>query len=92
MADFTYNKVSALPAVTTLTGTDIFLVNASGKTSKITLTDLIKLVTSNIDLTALNTRVTTLETTTAGLSTTVTSQGTTISNIITAGFNVIGIV
>lgn len=91
MADFTYKKISQLPQVTTLASTDVFIVNASGHTSKISLSDLIKIVTSNISLTALEDRVDALETTTTNLGTTVTAQGTTINNIITAGFNLIGV-
>ena len=90
---FEYTKVSQLPAVTDLTNSDVFIVNASGRTSKISLTNLISIINASIsqDITSLTTRVTTLEGTTSTLASTVSDNSQTISNIITAGFNLIGV-
>ena len=90
---FQYTKVSQLPAVTDLGNTDVFIVNRSGVTSKISLANLISIITQSItaDITSLTTRVSTLETATSSMATTVNEQGQTIDNIITAGFNLIGV-
>lgn len=90
---FEYTKVSQLPAVTDLANSDVFIVNASGRTSKISLTNLIEIINASIsqDITQLTSRVTTLEGTTSTLATTVSDNSQTINNIITAGFNLIGV-
>jgi hypothetical protein len=90
---FEYTKVSQLPAVTDLANSDVFIVNASGHTSKISLTNLIAIINASIsqDISSLTTRVTTLEGTTSSLAGTVSDNSQTINNIITAGFNLIGV-
>lgn len=90
---FEYTKVSQLPAVTDLANSDVFIVNASGRTSKISLTNLIAIINASIsqDITQLTNRVTTLEGTTSTLATTVSDNSQTINNIIAAGFNLIGV-
>ncbi len=91
MAEFEYKKISSLPPVTNLTDTDVFIVNANGVTSKIALSELARIIVSSLDLTSLESRITDVETTTSTLTTTVNEQANTIENIITAGFNLIGI-
>ncbi len=60
---FEYTKISDLPSVNALTGTDVFVVNASGETSKISLTALISIITAGVsgDITSLSNRVTATE-------------------------------
>ena len=60
---FEYTKISELPAVNVLTGTDVFIVNASGETSKISLTSLISIITAGVsgDISSLSTRLATAE-------------------------------
>lgn len=67
---FEYTKISNLPAVNALTGTDVFVVNASGETSKISLTSLINIITAGVsgDVSALASRVTTAENNITALS------------------------
>lgn len=91
MSEFKYKKISSLPPVTNLTDTDVFIVNANGTTSKIALSDLARIIVSSLDLTSLESRISGVETTTSTLTTTVNEQATTIENIITAGFNLIGV-
>ena len=97
MADqvFTYKKISTLPQVTTLATTDVFIVNSKNgtvtTTSKISFDDLVKLVLARVDLSGVNTQIATLNQTVSTLSTAVNKNTTDISNIITAGFNLIGI-
>lgn len=90
---FEYTKVSQLPSVTELANSDVFIVNASGRTSKISLTNLISIINASIsqDITSLSNRVNTLEGTTSTLAGTVSDNSQTINNIITAGFNLIGV-
>ena len=68
--NFEYTKISELPAVNALTGTDVFIVNASGETSKISLTNLISIITSGIsgDISSLANRVSTAESNITSLS------------------------
>jgi hypothetical protein len=90
---FEYTKVSQLPAVTDLANSDVFIVNASGRTSKISLTNLIAIINASIsqDISSLTSRVTTLEGTTSSLASTVSDNSQTIDNIVAAGFNLIGV-
>lgn len=90
---FTYKKVSELPSVSQLAESDVFIVNKSGETSKITLADLIAIFNGAIetDISEIKTRLGVLENTTSTLATNVSDNTTTINNIITAGFNLIGV-
>lgn len=97
---FQYTKISELPASTTATDDSLVVINVGGNTSKMTFAILKNLITSTISasLTALTTRVGTLETNVGNINTTlgtvqsdITDINGTINNIITAGFNLIGI-
>lgn len=90
---FTYKKVSELPSVSQLAESDVFIVNKSGETSKITLADLITIFNGAIetDIGDIKTRLGLLENTTSTLASNVSDNTTTINNIITAGFNLIGV-
>ena len=72
---------------------NVFIVNKSGETSKITLADLIAIFNGAIetDISEIKTRLGVLENTTSTLATNVSDNTTTINNIITAGFNLIGV-
>ena len=89
---FEYTKISELPAVNALTGTDVFIVNASGETSKISLTSLIAIITAGIsgDITSLSNRLTTAEgniTTLSGRVDTDESNITSLGNRVTSAEN-----
>ena len=90
---YTYKKISELPSVTSVIGSDLFIVNATNKTSKITWGELLALVEQELtpELTELQNKVTALETAYSSLATDVANNTATINNIITAGFNLIGI-
>ena len=90
--DFTYTKISQLPAVTTLANTDIIPAVAAGKTSKITVSNLLKLFDTEIDnkLKTITNQLETLSNSLSTLQTDVSDLSGTVSNIITAGFNLIG--
>jgi len=90
---FTYKKISQLPSATTIAPNDVLVINANGITSKVTWAKLLALITIDLtdELTALSSRITTLETNYETLSTATSNNSATISNIITAGFNIIGI-
>ena len=61
--NFEYTKISDLPSVSALTGTDVFIVNANGETSKISLSALVSIITAGVsgDITSLTNRLTTAE-------------------------------
>lgn len=88
-----YKKISELPPVTAVGDNDVLVLNHSGVTSKIKFSDLMIIINSKVthDLSTLTARIDILETTTSNLATTVTDNSETINNIITAGFNLIGI-
>lgn len=91
---FEYTKISELPSVNALTGTDVFIVNASGETSKISLTSLIGIITAGIsgDITSLTNRVTTAEgniTALSGRLDTDESNITSLGNRVTSAENAI---
>lgn len=90
---FTYKKVSQLPSVSQLAESDVFIVNKDGETSKITLDDLITIFNGAIttDISDIKTRLGVLENTTSTLASNVNDNTMTINNIITAGFNLIGV-
>lgn len=91
--NFSYTKVSELPLVNQISNDDVIIINHNGVTSKMTYSQFKELIQSSIDseITALTTRVTTLENSTSSLATRVTESEGTINNIITAGFNLIGV-
>lgn len=80
---FEYTKISDLPAVSALTGTDVFVVNASGETSKISLTSLIAIITAGVsgDISSLSTRLTTAEGNITTLSGKVDTDESNIANL-----------
>ncbi len=91
--EFKYVKVSELPLATTIGDEDVVVINHAGKTSKIKFSDLLTVITQAIttetsqikkDIDELNTKYGTL-------SSAVSDNTGTITNIITAGFNLIGI-
>lgn len=90
---FTYRKISELPSANAIGDSDILIVNHNGITSKITFKDLMAAINSKVvhDLSGIEARLSTLENATSTLATTVSDNTGTISNIITAGFNLIGI-
>ena len=90
---FTYRKISELPSANTIGDSDILIVNRNGTTSKITFKDLMTAINSKVvhDLSGIETRLNTVENATSTLATTVSDNTETINNIITAGFNLIGI-
>jgi len=91
--DFTYKKISQLPSATAIAPTDVLVINANGITSKVAWSKLLSLITVDLtdELNALSTRIATLETNYATLTTATSNNSATISNIITAGFNLIGV-
>lgn len=88
-----FTRISELPPTTTIADDDVLVVNHLGKTSKITFANLMTIINEQVvhDLSDVLKRLTQLETTTSTLATTVSDQSETIDNIITAGFNLIGI-
>lgn len=90
---FTYKKISELPSANTVNDSDVLIVNHNNKTSKITFVDLMKVINAKVvhDLSGIETRLTNVENATSTLATTVSDNTETIDNIITAGFNLIGI-
>lgn len=91
--NFQYTKVSELPLVTTISNDDVIIVNHSGVTSKMSYASFKELVQAEVEteITALTQRVTTLESAVSSLGTRLTDAEGTINNIITAGFNLIGV-
>lgn len=90
---FTYKKISELPSANTINDSDVLIVNHNGKTSKITFEDLMSVINAKVvhDLSGIESRLTNVENATSRLATTVSDNTGTINNIITAGFNLIGI-
>ena len=90
---FTYKKISQLPSATTINDSDVLIVNHNDKTSKITFGDLMAVINTKVvhDLSEINTRLSNVENATSILGATVSDNTETINNIITAGFNLIGI-
>ena len=91
--NFDYTKISELPLVSEVDDEDVLVINHTGRTSKIKYSALKDLISATItaDVDALEQRVNTLTSTTSELATTVADHTGTINNIITAGFNLIGI-
>lgn len=95
-----YTKISDLSASTTLTDDSVIVINVGNVTKKMTIASLKANILSAISaqITALTTRVGDLETAVTGLGTRMTAaegditdlEGT-VNNIITAGFNLIGV-
>ena len=90
---FTYKKISELPSANTINNSDVLIVNHNNKTSKITFEDLMSVINAKVvhDLSGIESRLTNVENATSTLATTVNDNTGTINNIITAGFNLIGI-
>lgn len=95
-----YTKISDLAASTTLTDDSVIVINVGNVTKKMTIASLKSNILSAISgqISALTQRVSDLETATSGLGTRMTTvegdvsdlEGT-VNNIITAGFNLIGV-
>lgn len=88
-----YTKISELIETNVINDNSVFVVNVNGETKKIKFSTLRDAIDDTIeaDVTALTTRVATLEGTVSTLSSTVSELAGTVNNIITAGFNLIGI-
>ena len=90
--DFTYTKISELTESLSIDNDTVFPITIGGVTKKIKYSTLLSAISTAIgtDISALAQRVTTLEGSVSSLGSTVSDQTGTINNIITAGFNVIG--
>lgn len=88
-----YKKISELPSVQEVADNDVLVLNHNGVTSKISFVDLMAIINSKVthDLSEITQRVASVESATRTLATTVSEDNETINNIITAGFNLIGI-
>lgn len=88
-----YTKISELPITTTLDDDDIFVLNHLKKTSTIKFITLMAIINSKVehDLTDIINSINELKQNYSTLSTTVANNTETINNIITAGFNLIGL-
>lgn len=88
-----YTKVSELPVASAVSDTDVLIINHNGVTSKIEFSVLMEIIDSKVthDLSAITEELNTLKGTVSTLSSTVAEQTQTINNIITAGFNLIGV-
>ena len=88
-----YLKISELPSASVAVDNDVLIINHDGITSKIKFSDLMSIINEGIttDITDITERLSKVETATSTLATTVKDNTETISNIITAGFNLIGI-
>lgn len=86
-----YKKISQLPAATAVGDNDIFVMNANGKTCKVSLSTIVSYVVSQINLNAVEQRLKGVEDSVTNLSNTVAENSGSIDNIIAAGFNLIGI-
>ncbi len=91
--ELSYTKISQLIETNTINDNSVFVVNVNGVTKKIKFSTLRDAIDDAIeaDVSALTTRVTTLETSVGQLTTTVSDLAGTVNNIITAGFNLIGV-
>lgn len=88
---FEYRKISQLPEVNNIAATDVFVMNANGKTSKVTLATLIAYIKTAVDVTAIAEQIETMNTNITKLGEDIATNSATIDNIIAAGFNIIGI-
>ncbi len=88
-----YTKVSELPVASAVNDTDVLIINHNNVTSKIEFSVLMAIIDSKVthDLTAITEELNELKTTVTSLANTVNEQTQTINNIITAGFNLIGV-
>lgn len=91
--DFTYTKISKLTESLSIDNDTVFPITIGGVTKKIKYSTLLSAIATAIgsDISALTQRVATLEGSVSNLGTTVSDHTGTINNIITAGFNVIGV-
>ncbi len=98
--NFQYTKISELPSTNTATDDSVMVINVGNETKKISYGILKGLITSAVSqaVAQLTNRVSNLETSVSSLNTRMGTaessiadlQGT-VNNIITAGFNLIGI-
>lgn len=97
---FQYTKISDLASSTTLTDDSVIVINVGNVTKKMTIASLKSNILSAINtaISGLTTRVGDLETAVSGLGTRMgAAEGDindlegTVNNIITAGFNLIGV-
>ena len=88
-----YTKISELNEVNQVANDDVIVINHNGVTSKMKYSTLKNLLINEIsvDITALTQRVATLESSVSAIGTTQAEHTQTINNIITAGFNLIGV-
>ena len=91
--NFDYTKVSELPVASAVNDTDVLIFIHNNVTSKIEFSVLMEIIDSKVthDLSAITEELNTLKGTVSTLSSTVAEQTQTINNIITAGFNLIGV-
>lgn len=91
--NFEYTKVSELPVANTVNDTDILIINHDNVTSKIEFSALMEIIDSKVthDLSAITEDLNELKGKVSSLTTIVNEQTQTINNIITAGFNLIGV-
>lgn len=91
--NLTYTKVSELPVVSEVNDTDVLIINHNSVTSKIEFSVLMKIIDSKVthDLSEIQSKLTELKNSVATLASTVNEHTQTINNIITAGFNLIGV-
>lgn len=89
--DFT--KVSELIETQTINNDSVFIVNVNNVTYKIKYITLLNAISAVIsgDVTQLAQRVTALETASTAMASDISDLNGTVNNIITAGFNLIGI-
>ena len=90
--DFTYTKISQLTESSTINNDTVFPITIDNTTKKIKYSTLLNAISAAIgtDISALAQRVTTLEGSVSSLGSTVSDHTGTINNIVTAGFNLIG--
>lgn len=91
--DLSYTKISELIETNAINNDSVFVVNVNNVTYKIKYSTLFNAIASaiSVDITALANRVTTLEGSVSSLGSTVSDLSGTVNNIITAGFNLIGL-
>lgn len=89
--DFT--KISELIETQVINNDSVFVVNVNGVTHKIKYVTLLNAISAVIsgDISALTQRVSALETASSTMASNISDLNGTVNNIITAGFNLIGI-
>lgn len=91
--ELSYTKISELIETNVINNDSVFVVNVNGVTKKIKYSTLFNAIKSAIDtdISALTNRVSTLESSVSSMASTVSDLSGTVNNIITAGFNLIGL-